>query len=70
MNIADGFDLVVRTAMAAARPDPELRVDEWSEEFMVLPKSSPHPGPFRSSGHPMRVASHRCCPPGTRASAS
>ncbi len=47
MNIADGFDLVVRTALAAARPDPELRVDEWSEEFMVLPKSSPHPGPFR-----------------------
>ncbi|CAN5650708.1 phage terminase large subunit family protein [soil metagenome] len=47
MNIADGFDLVVRTATAAARPDPELRVDEWSEEFMVLPKSAPHPGPFR-----------------------
>lgn len=47
MNIADGFDLVMRTATAAARPDPELRVDEWSEEFMVLPKSAPHPGPFR-----------------------
>lgn len=47
MNIADGFDLVVRTATAAARPDPELHVDEWSEEFMVLPKSGPHPGPFR-----------------------
>ncbi|CAN5858788.1 phage terminase large subunit family protein [soil metagenome] len=47
MNIADGFDLVVRTATAAARPDPELRVDEWSEEFMVLPKIAPHPGPFR-----------------------
>lgn len=47
MNIADGYDLVVRTATAAARPDPELRVDEWSEEFMVLPKSAPHPGPFR-----------------------
>lgn len=47
MNIADGFDLVVRTATAAARPDPELRIDEWSEEFMVMPKSAPHPGPFR-----------------------
>ncbi|MDB5777915.1 MAG: phage tape measure protein [Polaromonas sp.] len=47
MNIADGFELVVRTAMAAARPDPELHVDQWSEEFMVLPKSAPHPGPFR-----------------------
>lgn len=47
MNIADGFELVVRTATAAARPDPELHVDQWSEEFMVLPKSAPHPGPFR-----------------------
>lgn len=47
MNIADGFGLVVRAAAAGARPDPELRVDEWSEQYMVLPKSGPHPGPFR-----------------------
>lgn len=47
MNLADGFDLVVRTATEAARPDPELRVDEWSEEHIKLPKSSPHPGDFR-----------------------
>ena len=47
MKIADGHALAIRTAVAAARPDPELRVDEWSEEFMTLPKSSPHPGPFR-----------------------
>lgn len=47
MNLADSYDLVVRTALEAARPDPELRVDEWSEEFMVLPKSAPHPGPYR-----------------------
>lgn len=47
MNIDDGVELAVRTAIAAARPDPELHVDKWSEEFMVLPKSAPHPGPFR-----------------------
>lgn len=47
MIIDDGVDLAVRTAIAAARPDPELHVDQWSEEFMVLPKSAPHPGPFR-----------------------
>lgn len=47
MKVADGRALAIRTALAAARPDPELRVDEWSEEFMTLPKSSPHPGPFR-----------------------
>jgi phage terminase large subunit GpA-like protein len=47
MNLADGFELVVRTAMEAARPDPELRVDEWAEEFMVLPASAPVKGRFR-----------------------
>jgi phage terminase large subunit GpA-like protein len=47
VNLADGYDLVVRTAIEAARPDPELRVDEWAEEFMKLPKSGPKPGDFR-----------------------
>lgn len=47
MNLADGYELVVRAAIEAARPDPELRIDEWSEEFMLLPKSAAHPGPFR-----------------------
>ena len=47
MNLTDGYELVVRAAMEAARPDPELRVDEWAEEFMILPKSGPQPGPFR-----------------------
>ena len=47
MNLADGYDLVLRTAIEGARPDPELRIDEWSEEFMVLPKSAARPGPFR-----------------------
>lgn len=47
MNLADGYELVVRAAIEAARPDPELRIDEWSEEFMVLPKSAAHPGQFR-----------------------
>lgn len=47
MNLADGYDLVVRTALEAARPDPELQIDKWSEEHMVLPKSAAHPGPYR-----------------------
>lgn len=46
-NIPSGHDLAIRTAIEAARPDPELHVDEWSEEFMVLPKSGPQPGAFR-----------------------
>ena len=31
MNLADGYELVIRAAMEAARPDPELLVDEWAE---------------------------------------
>lgn len=47
MNLADGYELVLRAAIEAVRPDPELRIDEWAEQFMVLPRSAPHPGPFR-----------------------
>ena len=47
MNLADGYELVLRAAIEAARPDPELLVDVWAEEFMILPKSGPQPGPFR-----------------------
>lgn len=47
MNMADGYTAVLRAAMEGARPDPELLVDVWSEEFIQLPKSAPKPGPFR-----------------------
>lgn len=46
MHLSDGYDLVVRAAIEAARPDPELHCDEWAQEFMVLPKSGPKPGRF------------------------
>ncbi|SFF14936.1 phage terminase large subunit family protein [Paracidovorax wautersii] len=46
MNLADGYDLVVQTAIEALRPDPELRCDEWAEEYVVLPKSNAKPGKF------------------------
>lgn len=47
MNLADGYTLMMETAIDASRPDPELRCDEWAEEFMVLPKSGPKPGIYR-----------------------
>ena len=64
MNIADGYELVVLTAISAARPDPELRVDEWAEQFMVLPKSSPEPGPFRFDRSPPARRVHQVLSPG------
>lgn len=47
MNLADGYTLMMEAAIDASRPDPELRCDEWAEEFMVLPKSGPKPGIYR-----------------------
>lgn len=64
MNFADGYALVIRTAIEAARPDPELRVDEWAEEFMVLPKSGPQPGPFRFDRSPPARRVHQVLSPG------
>ena len=64
MNLADGYELVIRAAMEAARPDPELLVDVWAEEFMILPKSGPQPGPFRfDRSYPARRV-HQVLSPG------
>jgi len=43
-DFADPFALVRSAAIEGARPDPELCVDEWAEDFMVLPKSGPTKG--------------------------
>ena len=64
MNLVDGYELVIRAAMEAARPDPELLVDVWAEEFMILPKSGPQPGPFRfERSYPARRV-HQVLSPG------
>jgi len=47
VNIADGFEVVRDAARRGAQPDPELFVDQWSEEFMVLPRDAAEPGPYR-----------------------
>lgn len=47
MNLACGYEIAALAAVEGARPDTELLVDEWSEQHMVLPKSSSEPGPYR-----------------------
>lgn len=64
MNLADGYELVIQAATEAARPDPELRVDEWAEDFMILPKSGPQPGPFRFDRSPPARRVHQVLSPG------
>ncbi len=64
MTLANGYDLFLRTAIEAARPDPELHCDLWAEEFMVLPKSAPRPGPFRFEHSPPSRRVHQVLSPG------
>lgn len=52
-NLADGYAAVVAAAVRGARPDPELKVDEWAEEYMVLGKETAKPGPYRIGHTPM-----------------
>ena len=60
---ADGFECVLQAAIRGLRPDPELRVDEWSEEFMVLPKSAACPGPYRIDRTPPARRILQCLSP-------
>lgn len=53
MNLADGYTAILEASRRGARPDPELKVDEWSEEFMVVPKDAAKPGPYRIAHTPM-----------------
>lgn len=53
MNLADGYTAMIEASLRGGRPDPELRVDEWSEDFMVVPKDAAKPGKYRISHTPM-----------------
>lgn len=52
-NLADGYACMVEAAMRGARPDPELEIDKWAEEFIVVPKDSAKPGRYRIAHTPM-----------------
>ena len=69
MNLADGYSLMLEAAIEASRPDPELRCDEWAEQYMVLPRVA------RSLVHSDLIAAIRpgvcikCCLPPIQPSA-
>ena len=64
MNLADGYDEAVRAIAQACMPDPELRLDEWAEDNVVLPKGSPFPGNYRLSHTPYARRILQCLSPG------
>lgn len=65
MTTDEEFALVIGAAIAAARPDPELLVDRWAEDNMVLPKSGPTGGgDFRLERTPYARRVHQVLSPG------
>ncbi len=52
MSLADANATVLRAAAQAVLPDPELKLDEWSEQHVVIPKGSAFAGPYRLAHTP------------------
>ena len=46
MALCDAELEVLRTAAEAVMPDPELQLDVWSEQNVVIPKGSAFSGPY------------------------
>ncbi|MCT7319400.1 phage terminase large subunit family protein [Ralstonia sp. CHL-2022] len=65
MSHPDGAALFARAFLAGLKPDPELWVDQWSEEFMVIPDESgaAETGPYRSARTPYAVEPMQCLSP-------
>lgn len=53
-NLRDGYQEAMDAAARGLEPDPNLSVDEWSDRYMVIPKStgSNEAGPYRTSRTP------------------
>lgn len=53
MIVADATPAFIEAGLRGARPDPELQVDQWAEEFMVIPRDAAKPGRYRIEHTPM-----------------
>jgi phage terminase large subunit GpA-like protein len=52
-GLADAAEITRRACRLGARPDPKLRISEWSDQYRVLTtRSSPEPGLWRTSRTP------------------
>lgn len=63
--MADGFGVVLAAIGRGVEPDPELWIDEWAEEHMVLPrKNAAEHGPYRNDRTPYARRVQQCLSPG------
>jgi phage terminase large subunit GpA-like protein len=53
-NMHDGYQAVLDAMARGMEPDPNLTVDDWSDRFMIIPKStgSNEAGPYRTARTP------------------
>lgn len=63
-GIADGHAEAMRAIAKAMQPDPELHLDVWSEENVVIPKGSAFSGPYRLAHTPYARRVLQCLSPG------
>jgi phage terminase large subunit GpA-like protein len=61
-NLADGHAAILEAMAAGVRPDPDMWVDEWAEEHMMIPKGA-EPGKYRGDRTPYAAAVMRCLSP-------
>jgi len=63
--IADGFLAFANGFAAGVEPDPDMWIDEWADEFMVIPKKSgaAEPGKYRGDRTPYAAEVARCLSP-------
>ncbi len=47
MNVADGYQAVLEVIARAMAPDPDLQLDVWAEEHVIVPPPAALPGPYR-----------------------
>ena len=53
MNVSDGWHAILEAAARGVMPDPELRLDEWAEDNVVLKPPAALAGPYRLAHTPM-----------------
>jgi phage terminase large subunit GpA-like protein len=47
VNVADGYAAVQEAIARAMAPDPDLHLDVWAEEHVIVPPPAALPGPYR-----------------------
>ncbi|MGY6278008.1 phage terminase large subunit family protein [Methylomonas sp. MgM2] len=65
LNVADGYACFMEAFAEGLQPDPDLWVDEWSDQYMIIPKKAgaAEPGPYRTDRTPYAREVMRCLSP-------